>query len=156
MLPWEIYTVLLLCYFGLNHETSCRVGLLLGMFKGKHDDIILYTDHWRFHGKYAQYCCCVIRTWTLGQCPACHVGVLLLNNTFTVIIEVSVWQLGKVQSSTNLWFHDPEPSGSRVYRPFHVLLWGFYVPPVLIHMILCCTQVATVPAMGYRWLTSES
>ena len=30
----------------------------------------------------------------------CHVGVLLLNNTFTVIIEVSVWQLGKVQSST--------------------------------------------------------
>ena len=30
----------------------------------------------------------------------CHVGVLLLNNTVIVIIEVSVWQLGKVHSST--------------------------------------------------------
>ena len=32
----------------------------------------------------------------------CHVGVLLLNNTLTVIIEVSVWQLGKVQIYTAL------------------------------------------------------
>ena len=70
----------------------------------------------------------------------CHVGVLLLNSTFTVIVEVSVWQLGKVQSSTFSSYSVvntnsrmqcivdkpghvcSEPSGSRAYCPFHVLL----------------------------------